>query len=81
MVKKVNSIITTDTSNLVKKFDYDKFGENEKKINYHDHSNKYFTTQEFNKLTKENFTARLKQENLATKADIANFVRETDFVN
>ena len=32
----------------------------------HDHEN-YTTTQEFNKLTSDNFTARLKQANLATK--------------
>ena len=31
---------------------------------------KYFTTQEFNKLTSENFPARLKQANLASKNDI-----------
>ena len=40
------------------------------------------TTQEFNKfnkLTSENFTARLKQENLASKNDIANFVENADF--
>ena len=28
----------------------------------------------FNKLTSENFTARLKQENLVSKIDIANYV-------
>ena len=31
-----------------------------------------------NKLTAEHFTTRLAQENLATKNDIANFVRKTD---
>ena len=30
-----------------------------KKITDHDHSNKYITTQEFNKLTLENVSARL----------------------
>ena len=35
------------------------------------------TTQEFNKLTSENFTAKLKQENLASKNDITNFVKKT----
>ena len=40
---------------------------------------KYITTPEFNKLTVENFTARLKQSNLATKGDIANFVKKTNF--
>ena len=46
----------------------------------HDHD-KYITTKEFNKLTSENFTARLKQANLPSKNDIANFVRTTDFDN
>ena len=32
---------------------------------------KYIIAQEFNKLTAENFTARLKQANLASKIDIA----------
>ena len=40
----------------------------------HDHD-KYITTQEFNKLTSENFVARRKQANLASKNDIANFVK------
>ena len=46
----------------------------------HDHD-KYNITQEFNKLTSENFTARLKQVNLASKNDIANFAKKTDFDN
>ena len=46
----------------------------------HDHD-KYITTQEFNKLTAENFTTRLKQANLASNNDIANFVKKTDFDN
>ena len=46
--------------------------------NDHDHD-KYITTQEFHKLTSENFTARLKQEYLASKNDIANSVKKTDF--
>ena len=41
----------------------------------HDHSNKYITTQEFNKLTAQYFAARLAQENLASKNDIANFIK------
>ena len=36
------------------------------------------TTQEFNKLTSENFTARLAKANLTSKVDIANFVIKTD---
>ena len=32
-------------------------------------------------LTSENFTARLKQANLASESDIANLVKKTDFHN
>ena len=46
----------------------------------HDYA-KYITTQESNTLSAENFTATLKQANLATKAHIADFVKETDFNN
>ena len=35
------------------------------------------TTPEFNKLTAENFAARLEQANLASKSDIANLVNKT----
>ena len=38
------------------------------------------TTQKFNKLTSESFTARFKA-NLASKSDISNFVKKTDFDN
>ena len=44
----------------------------------HDHD-KYITTEEYNKLTSENFTARLKQANLTSKSDIANFVKKDRF--
>ena len=37
----------------------------------------FFTTSEFNKLTAENFTARLAQDNLESKNDISNFVEKT----
>ena len=40
---------------------------------------KYVTTPQFNKLTAENFTARLAQAYLASKSDIGNFVKKTDF--
>ena len=64
-----------------KKPDYNtKINEIEKKIADRDHD-KYITTPEFNKLTSENFAARLKQANLASKSDIANFVNKTDFDN
>ena len=38
-------------------------------------------TPEFNKFTAEIFTLRLKRANLASKSDIANFVKKTDFDN
>ena len=47
-----------------------------KKITDQNHD-KYITTPEFDKLTSENFAARLKQANLASKSDIANFVNKT----
>ena len=50
------------------------------KITDHNHDN-YIITPEFNKLTAGNFAARLKQANLATESDIANFVKKTDFDN
>ena len=67
LVKKVNAIQTTDTSNLVKKTDYNvKINKIKKKeITDHDHSSKFTTTEEFNKLTAENFASRLGQANLA----------------
>ena len=48
----------------------------QKKSTDHGHSNKYITTQECNKLTSENFAARLAQANLASKNDIATFVKK-----
>ena len=66
--------------NLVEKTDYNtKISETESKITADQDCNKYITTQEFNKLTSENFTARMKQASLASKNDIANFVKKTDF--
>ena len=53
----------------------------EKKITDHGHSNKHITTQEFNALTAENFTIKLKQANLTNKGDIANLINRTDFGN
>ena len=71
VLKKVNAIQTTDTSNLVNT----KIAEIEKKILVHDYG-KYITTQEPNKLTVDNFTAILAQAKLATKHDIAGFIKE-----
>ena len=66
----------SNVSNLVKKIDYNtKIIEIENKITTdHDHD-KYITTQEFDKLAAESFTATLAQANLASKNDIANFVK------
>ena len=59
-------------SNLVKKIDYNtKVTETKKKLTDHKHD-EYITTPEFNKLTTENFAARLKQANLVTKTDFDN---------
>ena len=65
-----------NVTTFVKKTDYDtKISEIENKITTdHDHD-KYITTQEFNKLTSENFNTRLAQANLASKSDIANFIK------
>ena len=40
---------------------------------------KYFTTQEFNELTAENFAERIKQVNLASKNCMVDFVENTYF--
>ena len=37
--------------------------------------NKYITTQKFNKITTDNFAAKLKQANLASKNNIGDFVK------
>ena len=52
-----------------------KTGEIEKKI-FDYNREKYSNMQEFNKLTSENFGARLKQVNLASKNDIAYFIKK-----
>ena len=76
MVVGSNPVAVINT--LVKKADYDtKIGEIEKKLDhYHDHSNQYITTQEFNRLRTKKFAAKFKQANLATKADNANLVKK-----
>ena len=69
----------TKISSLVKKTNYDaKLREIGKKLYDYNHD-KYITTQEFNKLTADNFAARLKQANLATKSDIDDIVKKTNF--
>ena len=68
MVKDVNATQTFfDTSDLVKKADMtQKLMKLKKKILDHDHG-KYITTQVFNKLTADNFAAKLKQANSVPK--------------
>ena len=57
------------------KNDYNtKINETEKKATDHD-LDKYITTPEFNKLKAKNVAARLAEANLASKSDIANFVK------
>ena len=61
----------------LKKTDYDtKINGIEKKITDHDHSNKYITTKELNKLTAESFAARLKQQMQQLK--MINFIEKAD---
>ena len=71
LVNKGNSIQTIDTINLNKKADYNtKIAAIEKKILNYDHS-KCISTQELNKLSANNFLARLAQAKVPTKADVA----------
>ena len=66
---------TPSISNLVKKTDYNtKINEIEKKITDHN-QDKHITTPEVNKFAVEIFDLRLKQANLASKIDIADFVK------
>ena len=68
-------------SSLVKKTDYNiKINEIEKKSTDHNHD-KYITTSEFNKFTKDILDLRLKWANVAIKTDMANFNNDTDFDN
>ena len=62
----------------LKKTDHNtKISETKNEITTDDDHNKYNTTQEFNKL--DSFTARLAQSHLASKSDIANFVKIRKF--
>ena len=61
-----------NVSNLIKRKDCEtKIAENEKKVTNQNHD-RYITTSEFNKLTKEDFAARLAQANLITNTDFDN---------
>ena len=79
-MRKINTVQTINTTDLVKKQkNYKaKISEIDKKINDH-YQNKHITTQEFNDITAENFPERLKQANLANKNDITGFIEKTDF--
>ena len=55
-----------------------KINEVEKKITDNNHG-KYITTPEFNKLMAENLVVGLAKTILASKIDIANLVKKTDF--
>ena len=66
-------------SNLVKKLTItQKFMKLKRKLLIIIVINIWLRTQELNKLTLENFAARLAQANLASKNDIANFAKKTD---
>ena len=67
---------------LVKIFDNNtKINETENRINSDHDQCKYITTKKIIDLTSETFTVRLAQANLASKNDIANFVKKTHFDN
>ena len=69
-----------NVSNLMKKNYYNtKTSEIENKFTTDHDDDKYITSQEFNKLTSDYFSTRLGQGNLASKNDIPNFVKKTDF--
>ena len=73
-------MLVINVSNLVRKSAYKtKINEIENKITVDRRHDEYISTQEINKLTSESFTARLKQANLASQIDIANFLKKTDF--
>ena len=64
------SALTAVENNLVKKIDYNtKISDIKKKITDHNHD-KYITTPEINRLTTENFKARLAQANLISNSDL-----------
>ena len=76
-IPSINGLVTTSAltaveNKIAKKPDYDtKVNEIEKKITDHKRD-KYITTPGFNKLTTENFAARLAQAKLVTKTDFDN---------
>ena len=78
MVKNANNIKTIDSSDLVKKVDYDtNIYQMENKILDHNHD-KHITCQECNKLTANNFLARLKQASPGSKNDFSKIINNFD---
>ena len=76
LVKKVNVIKTTDTSNLIKKLIItQKLMKLKRKLLIIIMIDTLLL-KNFNKLTGDNFTARLAQANLASKSDIVNFIKK-----
>ena len=63
--------------NVIKKTEYNELVKKVNNIN-HDHA-KYITTLKFNKLMSEHFATRLRQANLSSKKDIANFIKKDRF--
>ena len=76
LVKTFNAIQTTDTTDLVKKADYNTKIVDIEKNNLIMPVVKILLHKEFNKLPADNFAARLKIANLENKNDITNFVRK-----
>ena len=63
-----------------KKTDYNtKIREVQNKITTDRDHDKCVATQEFDKLTSENFTTKLKQAHLGSKNDFTDFIKKTDF--
>ena len=79
LVKTFNAIQTTDTTDLVKKADYNTKIVDIEKNNLIMPVVKILLHKELNKLPADNFAARLKIANLENKNDITNFVRKKNF--
>ena len=75
LIKKTDTIETTDTSNVVKNTDRNiKISENINKILDHDHDK--YIIQKFSKLIREDFAAKPKDAKLATKNDIIDLIKK-----
>ena len=77
LVKKIDTIETTDTSNVVKNTDRNtKISEIINTILNHDHDK--YSTQKFSELTREDFAAKPKEAKLATKNDIIDLIKKAN---